>query len=129
MKVLEEANNLIYNDREESYGVPVENLKNISRLWSAYLTNIGTTNLIPKDVAMMMALLKMARAQVSSTPVRDHKDSVVDMAGYVGLLERLEETDRCDNFARVPNKILFNAPGNVVTVELNPSHPQVEVEE
>lgn len=91
MNVLEEGYKLIHGSRKDDYGHPQQNFKDIARLWSAYLAMIGRTSVTPVDVCMMMQLLKMARCAKQSMPVRDSRDSVVDMAGYVGLLERLEE--------------------------------------
>lgn len=85
--VLEEAFKLIYLNRENDYGPPQINLKNIANLWGAYLK----TTILPKDVAILMALLKIARLMLVAMPVRDARDSVIDAAGYIGLLERLEE--------------------------------------
>jgi hypothetical protein len=88
--ILYEADRLINGQRQETYGPPHENFARIARLWDAYIKNLGGRNIRPKDVAMMMVLLKMARLIVTSVPVRDQRDSVVDMAGYVGLLELIE---------------------------------------
>lgn len=45
----------------------------IAALWTAYTG----TDVTPKDVAMMMALLKIARAKAGSKP-----DTYIDLAGY-----------------------------------------------
>lgn len=89
--VLDAAKDLIFGDREKDYGPPQKNFKDVANLWSAYLTTINRTQITPADVAMMMVLLKMARCAKQAMPVRDSKDSVIDMAGYVGCLQRLEE--------------------------------------
>lgn len=63
--------------REESYGSPSVNFSVIARMWSDYL---GDVNITPHDVAMLMILLKIARAKATRhTPV---VDNFVDMAGY-----------------------------------------------
>lgn len=59
--------------REEDYGSPEDNFAVIAALWTAYTG----TDITPKDVAMMMALLKIARAKAGSKP-----DTYVDLAGY-----------------------------------------------
>ena len=56
-EILNEAKNLVDGDRHKDYGDKTENHKNIAKLWSAYLD----TKVEPHDVAIMMALLKMAR--------------------------------------------------------------------
>ena len=71
---LSEAIRLVGTDREKDYGDKVENHKNIARLWSAYLE-------IPieaHDVAIMMALLKIARTKLGAVS----KDTYIDMSAY-----------------------------------------------
>lgn len=83
MSVLDEAKDIIYGDREKTYGKPSKNLETIAVFWSEY---IGTT-LSAKDVAVMMVLLKAARLRNDIT----HRDSVVDICGYAALIERCDE--------------------------------------
>lgn len=75
-RVLEEANELINGQRQEDYGTPRENFGVIAEMWEAYLG----TDIEPRDVANMMALLKIARLRLSN-----HRDSAVDGAGYLAL--------------------------------------------
>lgn len=64
----------ITGEREQQYGNPEDNFAIIASLWSAYKGDSFT----PLDVAMMMALLKIARIRTGvGTP-----DSFVDLAGY-----------------------------------------------
>lgn len=68
-------------DRGLNYGAPEDNFDRIARLWNAHMHNrgIGTqVSLNATDVAMMCALLKVARLQHQP----DHLDSWVDLAGY-----------------------------------------------
>ena len=92
--VLSEAQDLIFGDREKDYGAPKDNLAIVARLWETYLEarlancgGAGTFHLTNKDVAMLLLLLKVAR--LSKSP--NHRDSVIDAAGYIGLLERCDE--------------------------------------
>lgn len=89
MSVLDEAKEIIYGDREKTYGHPSKNLKAIARMWNSYLTsrlNIES-QLNEKDVAVLMVLLKGAR--LANDP--SHRDSVVDICGYAALIERCDE--------------------------------------
>lgn len=89
MSVLDEAKEIIYGDREKTYGHPSKNLKAIARMWNSYLTsrlNIDS-QLNEKDVAVLMVLLKGAR--LANDP--SHRDSVVDICGYAALIERCDE--------------------------------------
>ena len=83
MSVLDEAKDIIYGDREKTYGKPSKNLETIAVFWGEY---IGT-KLSAKDVAVMMVLLKAARLRNDIT----HRDSVVDICGYAALIERCDE--------------------------------------
>lgn len=83
MTVLEDAQELIRGDRNKEYGHPSENLARIATLWSAYLK----TPITAADVAGMMILLKLARLRTGV----GKRDTIVDIAGYAGLLEMIEE--------------------------------------
>ncbi len=88
MNILEEAQQIIYGDREQTYGKPDINLQRIGLLWSQYLSMRYDTTLpviSPEDVCWMMTLLKMARQM--NAPKRDN---LVDAAGYIALIERIE---------------------------------------
>jgi len=88
--ILDEAKEIIYGDREKTYGHPAKNLMVIAKMWQAYFQAKGETlqNFItPQDVAVMMMLLKCAR--LGNDP--EHRDSLVDAAGYAALIERCKE--------------------------------------
>jgi hypothetical protein len=68
------AKECVCGGREQDYGTPENNFQRIAALWSAYTGHTYT----PIDVAMMMALLKVARIK-SGTGT---EDSFVDLAGY-----------------------------------------------
>lgn len=71
---LEKAIETVCNDREDTYGKPEDNFKPISDLWSAY----KGAEFSPKDVVVMMSLLKIARI----TTGKHKDDNYVDLAGY-----------------------------------------------
>lgn len=73
LDTLKAAAECVCGSREEDYGSPEDNFGVIAGLWTAYTG----TDVTPKDVAMMMALLKIARAKAGSKP-----DTYVDLAGY-----------------------------------------------
>ena len=74
---LSQAITLSANDRQKDYGDKVDNHNNIARLWSAYLD----TYIKAHDVAIMMALLKMARTKLGAVS----KDTYIDMAAYSAI--------------------------------------------
>ena len=73
LDTLKAAAECVCGSREEDYGSPGDNFAVIAALWTAYTG----TDITPKDVAMMMALLKIARAKAGGKP-----DTYVDLAGY-----------------------------------------------
>jgi hypothetical protein len=83
--ILLDAHKLINADRQDDYGSPAESLGRISALWSAYLGRAVTG----KDVAVLMALLKLSRE------AHCHKhDNLLDTAGYIGLAADMVEEGR-----------------------------------
>lgn len=74
-KILEKAINCTTGQRQEDYGTPEDNFSRIARLWSAYH---GDKCYTAADVAVMLALLKIAR--IKNSPI--HMDNWVDLAGY-----------------------------------------------
>lgn len=93
--ILEDAHEVIYGDREQTYGDPGKNLRVIAAYWNTYLVSRGL-NLLGgldfSDVANMMALLKIAR--LGNTPL--HRDSMVDACGYLALADRIVNGDNHD---------------------------------
>jgi macrodomain Ter protein organizer (MatP/YcbG family) len=70
-------------DRGLNYGKPEDNFARIAVLWNAYVRNKsrdedGLRRFSAADVAMMMALMKIARLQNDPS----HLDSWIDIAGY-----------------------------------------------
>lgn len=90
MGILSEAQSIVDGDRQDHYGDPVENFEAIAEFWSTYLRRrkLTVAPLAPKDVAMMMVLLKAAR----EANVPKH-DNILDMAGYADLYHRCVESE------------------------------------
>jgi hypothetical protein len=88
MNAIDLAKEIIYGDREETYGHPSKNLVAISQLWTIYLHQKYGVNVIvnAEDVCWMMNLLKMTR-QMN----KEKQDNVVDAIGYLALIDRLGE--------------------------------------
>ncbi|AEJ93556.1 hypothetical protein AIRMID_50 [Mycobacterium phage Airmid] len=79
--ILQEAERLINGERQQQYGEATESFERIAGMWSAYVGK----ELTPHDVVNLMVLLKVSRAKFGY-----HRDSYVDIAGYAGLGERLD---------------------------------------
>jgi 5'(3')-deoxyribonucleotidase len=89
--VLEEAQRLVYGDREAAYSHPFNDFLRIARVWSGYLDGV---NITPGDVAQMMVMLKSCRARVDivhNRPVK--RDTLVDIAGYGECARRVSERE------------------------------------
>ena len=73
-RVLREAERCVCGQREQEYGVPEDNFSRIAEFWATY----KGVEFSPVDVAIMMALLKVAR--IANNP--GHMDNYVDGCGY-----------------------------------------------
>lgn len=82
-EILNEAEKCVCGHREQDYGSPESNFSRIAKLWSAYMDYEYSA----KDVAIMMALLKVARIKAGTT-----KDSYVDLAGYAACAGEIDTT-------------------------------------
>ncbi len=78
--LLQEANDLIYGQRESDYGSVTTNFNNIAQGWSVIL---GVT-VTPTQVGLAMAWLKTCREVNKS-----QRDNILDIAGYMGCLDKL----------------------------------------
>ena len=84
LSILEQAKKCVCGQREQDYGTPESNFKLIADLWNDYLyPTLGypkkdAYGIKAEDVAMMMALLKIARIRNGG----GSGDSFVDLVGY-----------------------------------------------
>ena len=78
-EILEAAQKCVCGDREQDYGSPEKNFNTIANLWADYLSvKVEPTDIEPKDVAAMLALLKIARIATGHAK----EDNWVDGCGY-----------------------------------------------
>lgn len=81
--LLNRAIECVCGEREQDYGTPEDNFALIAELWESYINrrcappNAGIC-VVAEDVAVMMALLKIARIATGTAT----DDSWVDLAGY-----------------------------------------------
>ena len=100
-EILEAAGKCITGGRDEEYGEPEDSFDLIAQLWEPYIraacvSPSADVKIRPQDVAILMALLKIARAAMNDKP-----DNFVDLAGYAACAgeaaqkrgERNEERD------------------------------------
>lgn len=91
-EILSKASEIVNGQRQQDYGQPEDNFGHIARLWEAYM-GIEFSSV---DVAMMMALLKIARIASGHAT----EDSFIDLAGYAacgGEIHALHTECVCDN--------------------------------
>ncbi|ALF02203.1 hypothetical protein SEA_LADYBIRD_62 [Mycobacterium phage LadyBird] len=84
MSILTTAEEIINGQRAQDYGDAKENHVRIANLWNTYLQKPDLIS--HDDVAVMMILLKIARFMENGY----HHDTVVDIAGYAGVLEKMQ---------------------------------------
>ena len=84
--ILDEASSILRGYRNSEYGPPEHSFDAIARLWSAYLDS----DISPREVGVMMALLKIAR----SIHAPGKRDNYVDLAGYAALAGGIAEDER-----------------------------------
>ena len=83
-EILDAAKKIVTGDREKQYGKPEDNFAVIARFWEVYLSErcVGggaEVTLNPDDVAMLMALMKVARIMTGTFK----GDSYIDACGYL----------------------------------------------
>ena len=86
-EILKTAENIVNGDREKQYGKAENNFNTIANLWADYLSaKDEPTDIKPKDVAAMLALLKIARIATGHAK----EDNWVDLAGYAACGGEIE---------------------------------------
>ena len=90
--ICQEAAKLIDGPRQATHGNKLENHRNIASLWNAYLGHRLAPQLSPKDVALMMALLKIARTKLG----QHNPDNFVDLVGYGAIAGELADKEQME---------------------------------
>lgn len=90
-EILEQARKCVCGDREQDYGSPEDSFQLIADLWTPYLkrkcvSEGADVTINPEDVAVLLALLKVARIGTG----HGKSDNWVDMAGYAACGGELE---------------------------------------
>jgi hypothetical protein len=83
--ILEAAYKCVCGQRDMEYGTPEDTFGRIAEYWTVYLG----AEVTPVDVAIMMALLKVARIQGNTATM----DSFIDLAGYAACGGELAEAN------------------------------------
>ena len=108
--ILEAADRCVNGERDHTYGSPENNFATIADFWNTYLAsrNEGGYELPieAKDVACMLALLKIARISTGTGKA----DNWVDLAGYAacgGEIETCRITETADSDVKEVDPIEF----------------------
>lgn len=85
--ILLEAQRITTADRRAAYDAATANHTRIAGAWNWYLSSRPEpgAQITPKDAAMMMLLLKVARETHST-----RRDNLVDIAGYARIVAQIE---------------------------------------
>lgn len=84
--ILEEANEIAGESRSRDYGHPFQNHQRIADIWNVQLGPKLKAPITPREVALMMVGLKLAR-EVNSPK----RDNLVDAAGYIKCVDMIDK--------------------------------------
>lgn len=89
--ILDAALKCVNGDRDQQYGKPEDSFDIVARLWTDYLSGKNSPQhfIVSKDVAAMLALLKIGR--ISSGAAKD--DNWIDLAGYAACGGEIESNN------------------------------------
>lgn len=89
--ILHEADKLTSGERRQAYGHPLDDYSCTADLFTALLHRAGKLKehekIEPALAALLMIAVKMSR--LSGQP--DHRDSIIDIAGYARCIELIHE--------------------------------------
>lgn len=81
--ILQEAERLVYGDRQQSYSHPLPDMTRTGQLWAPLL---GLKEVTAEQVALCMIALKLSRLCENYK-----RDSLVDVAGYALCIQRMQD--------------------------------------
>lgn len=108
-ETLKAAAQCVTQDREQTYGSPEDNFDTIAHFWMIFLNRrcaAGNEEIIitPDDVAIMMALLKIARIATGEPKA----DNYIDLAGYAACAAEIATRGMKPEAAKVIDDELFD---------------------
>jgi len=77
--ILKEADSIVHNDRNESYGNPIDDYSKVVAIYKM----LSGVDLNPEEGALFMLAVKLARIATNIEYDKIHRDSLVDAAGYL----------------------------------------------
>lgn len=85
--ILQEAQRLVYGDRQSAYGHPYDDYSRTARMWEAIL-GLPAYRITPNVACLMMAAVKISR-QVN----KPKRDNMTDLAGYAACAQMCAERE------------------------------------
>jgi hypothetical protein len=86
--VLQEAQALVYGDREDQYSPPQRDYAKTAKIW----TGILLEKLRPgEEITAKEAVLMMVGMKISREVFKHRRDNLIDAAGYIACAERIVE--------------------------------------
>jgi hypothetical protein len=84
--ILQEAQRLTLGDRNQDYGHPANDYGRTAAMFSAWMGDQLRSPLTAEQAVMFMVFVKLSRERHKAK-----RDNKVDAAGYIRLLEMIEE--------------------------------------
>lgn len=79
--ILQEAQSVVYGEREQSYGKVGDNFARIAKIWSGILD---------KEITKEQVGLCMIGVKVARECNKNKRDNLIDIAGYAATLEKMQ---------------------------------------
>lgn len=83
--ILEEALRITSGDRQQAYGSALAD----ARRWAQISSAVTGLDLRPEHFPLVMLAVKLSRT--SQAPEGFHRDSIVDIAGYARVAEKIQQ--------------------------------------
>ena len=96
-----EALRVVSSDRRRDYDDPLPNHERIAQIWNVQIAKKLKEDLSPREVALMMIGLKLARE--AYTP---KSDNIVDMIGYAQCVQFIDKPGLVASSARLVQKFM-----------------------
>lgn len=87
MTILQEADTIIHGERQSTYGHVLDEYTRFAGMVNATFAQKLSAPLTAEDMLLFMVLLKLNRLTHDVT----HRDSQIDAAGYIGLIEEVQK--------------------------------------
>lgn len=90
MNILQEADQITSQDRNDVYGHPADDFDRTAQIATALGFTRAGQPLAPADVAVFQLAVKLSR--LANSP--DHRDTLVDLAGYARTIEMVMDRQK-----------------------------------